>query len=712
MSLSSVVEEWRYRKSKKYKKCKDTSVRGMRGSTTTRAAATVAVSSRAVTARRKTTTTTTTTRRIVASRAKEKVDAADDGEAWTTCSTESFAFEGTRRLYGEEGFEALRAAHVVVVGLGGVGSWAVEALARSGVGALTLCDLDDVCETNINRQVVALRSTVGKMKADVMAARVLDVNPECEVRVVRDFVQGHNVEEILCAGVGAERFGVDKGDVQWRRPDYVLDAIDKESDKASIVAFCTRERIPLCVTGGAGGLDNLTGLRVEDLANTTFNRLLSMTRKTLRKEYSFPKEGNKGMFPGSNKGKRKAASKWGIKCVYAPENENVFKKAGTKGRGGIGCDGVGGSAVFVTGAIGFQAASEISLDLIRGKHKNIDGPAETGWRAKVWPKIAASSVAPSTKSASVPTEDEGKKGDEASSNDLNAPQDGDKNALVQDTSRGELKATAASLRDAQMLDASEIFDAHCHWHLDGEHAVVRELCSRLAGVAMTTTRPGDWAAATAVREGDDDLQVNVPIAFGVHPWWAHLEKNDKTEWMAKLRATVESTPNCVVGEIGLDKVAVPPDAEADYPNQLDCFRRQLDLATELRRPVVVHSVKATGDMTDIFRTAKELPPKIFMHSFGGSEEFLRQLTNMKKYGDRFYFGFSSVINLRSPKTQSVIRAVPDDKLLLESDLCDPTHAEDELRVMLAIIADIKSWSVRDAARITRENAEKFFSETR
>lgn len=685
-------------------------VRGMRGSktTTTRAVATRAVSSRAVPARR--TTTRTTTRRIVASRAKEKVDAdADADEAWTTCSTESFAFEGTRRLYGEEGFEALRAAHVVVVGLGGVGSWAVEALARSGVGALTLCDLDDVCETNINRQVVALRSTVGKMKADVMAARVLDVNPDCEVRVVRDFVQGHNVEEILRSGAGAERFGGDKGDAEWRRPDYVLDAIDKESDKASIVAFCTRERIPLCVTGGAGGLDNLTGLRVEDLANTTFNRLLSMTRKTLRKEYNFPKEGNTGMFPGSNKGKRKAASKWGIKCVYAPENENVFKKAGTKGRGGIGCDGVGGSAVFVTGAIGFQAASEISLDLIRGKHKKTDGPAETGWRSKVWPKMTAASVASTTKSASVPTENEGKKGDEAVGNDSNIAQDGDKNALEQDTSRGELKATAASLRDAQTLDAREIFDAHCHWHLDGEHAVVRALCSRLAGAAMTTTRPGDWPAATAVREGDDDLQVNVPIAFGVHPWWAHLEKNDKDEWMAKLKATVESTPNCVVGEIGLDKVAVPPDADADYPNQLDCFRRQLDLATELRRPVVVHSVKATGDMTEIFRTAEALPPKIFMHSFGGSEEFLRQLTKMKKYGDRFYFGFSSVINLRSPKTQSVIRTVPNDKLLLESDLCDPTRAEDELRVMLAIIADIKGWSVRDAARITRENAERFFS---
>ena len=98
-----------------------------------------------------------------------------------------------------------------------------------------------------------------------------------------------------------------------------------------------------------------------------------------------------------------------------------------------------------------------------------------------------------------------------------------------------------------------------------------------------------------------------------------------------------------------------------------------------------------------------------MHSFGGSEDFMKQLTKMKKFGDRFYYGFSSVINLRSPKTQGVIKAVPDDRLLLESDLCDPTCAEDELRTMLAIIADVKGWTVKEAARVTRENAIRFYS---
>jgi tRNA A37 threonylcarbamoyladenosine dehydratase/Tat protein secretion system quality control protein TatD with DNase activity len=585
-----------------------------------------------------------------------------------------FAFEGTARLYGDARYERLRAAHVLVVGLGGVGSWAVEALARTGVGRLTLIDLDAVCETNVNRQAEATVETIGAFKADAMMDRVRAINPDCDVRVVRDFVQRENVEEIL--GGAAREVG---GGV-----DYVLDAIDKEKDKAAIIAYCVSERIRICSTGGAGGVDSLSELRAEDLANVTFNRLLSSTRKTLRKRYAFPKEsGDGGSFPGANKGKRKSQGKWGVKCVYAPENDNTFKKAGTKGRGGIGCEGVGGSAVFVTGAIGFKAASEIVIDLVQdsmadGNSSNKQpSTATTGWRSRVWPPNDTSDTADD--SAQTPNEDSQK---------------------VIPGRQDELQPTTASLEAARALDSVEMFDAHCHWHLDGERKAIRKLCAKLAGAAMTTTRPGDWGAAQAVREGDDGLNVNVPIALGVHPWWAHLEKEGKDDWMRELRLNIESTPNSVVGEIGLDKVATPPDgSQPDYENQLDCFKRQLALATDVRRPVVVHSVKATGDMMDIFRNSAELPPRIFMHSFGGSEDFMKQLTKMKKFGDRFYYGFSSVINLRSPKTQGVIKAVPDDRLLLE----------DELRTMLAIIADVKGWTVKEAARVTRENAIRFYS---
>jgi len=650
------------------------------------------------------------------------VDDERDRDRELACArrpSSSFAFEGTARLYGETRFAALERAHVLVVGLGGCGSWAVEALARTGVGALTLADLDCVCETNVNRQVEATTRTVGAFKCDAMASRVLEINPQCRVRVIRDFVQGYNVEGIVERGDGVEVFGATtEDDETWTRPDYVLDAIDKESDKAAIAAYCVWARIPLCVTGGAGGVDHMKDVRADDLANSTFNRLLSTTRKTLRKEYAFPKEtGGGGSFPGANKGKRKVQGKWGIKCVYAPENENRFKTAGTKGRGGIGCDGVGGSAVFVTGAIGFKAASEIVLDLMdetRSKTK-VDGPASSGWRSRVWPKTprtrsnAVDAACESARKTGVV--DDARANDEAKDDEKThepTKEQTDDSSDVVDDERGDIRPTTANAAAARELDASEMYDAHCHWHLDGDHATVRRLCSRLAGAGMTTTRPGDWAAARAIRIGDDDLSVNVPIAFGVHPWWAHLEKDEKDAWMAELRRQIESTPHSVIGEIGLDRVATPPDAAPDYENQLDCFEKQFALAIELDRPVVVHSVKATKDMSDIFRLSPELPPRIFMHSFGGSEDFLRQLVKMKKVGTRFYFGFSSVINLRSPKTRAVIRAVPDNRLLLESDLCDPTRAEEELRTMLAIIADIKGWSVRDAARITRENAQRFF----
>ena len=297
--------------------------------------------------------------------------AADDASCSLSADASSFRFEGTRRLYGDARFDALTNAHVVVLGLGGVGSWAAEALARSGVGALTLVDLDFVCVTNVNRQVLAADSSVGDAKAEVMRARVLDINPACDVRVVTDFVTEHNVEAVLgIAGAGS-----------GRPVDHVLDAVDGENDKAAVVACCVHHRIPVLVTGGAGGIDTMHDIVVEDLANATFNRLLQRVRRLLRREYAFPK-GGEGAFPGKKKNKKDG--KFGVSAVYARENANHFRALpGTKGRGGIGCDGVGGSAVFVTGALGFKAASHIALRLMEaaedGAEKG-DEKAETAGR--------------------------------------------------------------------------------------------------------------------------------------------------------------------------------------------------------------------------------------------------------------------------------------------------------------------------------------------
>ena len=172
----------------------------------------------------------------------------------------------------------------------------------------------------------------------------------------------------------------------------------------------------------------------------------------------------------------------------------------------------------------------------------------------------------------------------------------------------------------------------------------------------------------------------------------------------------------MVGEIGLDRVAVPLDEvtgertgePVDYANQLKCFNAQMDIASELRRPAVVHCVKAYGDAGDAFRARSTFPPKILMHSYGGTAAFLEGLVRMKKWGPRFYFGFSSVVNLRSPKTRDVIRSVPADRLVIESDLTSSRGAEEALRAMLAAVAECRGWTPEETARVTRENALRFY----
>ena len=154
-------------------------------------------------------------------------------------------FGGTARLYGENALQLFAQSHVCVVGIGGVGSWAAEALARTGIGAITLIDMDDVCVTNTNRQIHALRDNVGLAKAEVMAERIRQINPECRVNVVDDFVTPDNVAEYMNAGFS-----------------YVIDAIDSVRPKAALIAYCRRNKIPLVTTGGAGGQIDPTQIQV------------------------------------------------------------------------------------------------------------------------------------------------------------------------------------------------------------------------------------------------------------------------------------------------------------------------------------------------------------------------------------------------------------------------------------------------------------------
>ena len=245
-------------------------------------------------------------------------------------------FNGIARLFGTDGLRSLRRAHVCVVGIGGVGSWAVEALARSGVGALTLVDLDDVCVSNVNRQIHALNGNVGRAKVEVMAERVRGINPDCRVEARTEFFTESTADALLDKGFS-----------------HVIDAIDGVTNKTLLLARCVGNDIPVIACGAAGGRRDATALRIADLSAVSNDRLLSEVRRRLRKEHGFPAHGKE----------------MGVDCVYSPEPPVFPQKDGsvcaarpaTEEREGsrLNCDWGLGSATFVTGAFGFAAAGYV-----------------------------------------------------------------------------------------------------------------------------------------------------------------------------------------------------------------------------------------------------------------------------------------------------------------------------------------------------------------
>jgi tRNA threonylcarbamoyladenosine dehydratase len=242
-------------------------------------------------------------------------------------------FEGVRRLYGAQGAERLRRAHVCAIGLGGVGSWAVEALARCGIGQFTLIDFDDVCVSNMNRQLPALSSTVGQLKVAVMKARVLEINPECQLQAREEFFTKGNADEIL-----QERF------------DCVLDAIDSVASKCLLIAKAKAAGVPIVTAGGSGGRKDPTQLRVADLGEATHDRLLQRVRKVLRKDHGFQK-GKELLFR--------------VRCVYSPEEATLPEGESCEAGEARNCNKYG-TVSFVTGAFGLALAGCVVEEVLRG----------------------------------------------------------------------------------------------------------------------------------------------------------------------------------------------------------------------------------------------------------------------------------------------------------------------------------------------------------
>ena len=254
-------------------------------------------------------------------------------------------FAGVDRLYGRGAVEHLSRMRVAVVGLGGVGSWLVEALARSAVGTIELIDADDLCVSNTNRQLPALAGQYGRSKAEAMAERCRAINPAIDARPVQSFLTGSNLEELLGS-----------------RPDLVVDACDSFRTKVEAIAWCRRRKQPVITVGSAGGRTDPTLVRVRDLSRTEHDAMLALVRKKLRGEFAFPKNPQRY---------------FGVPAVYSLENVKYPQPDGTVCgvRPQLGADaalkldcGAGlGAATHITGTFAFAAAGKALEMLLKSR---------------------------------------------------------------------------------------------------------------------------------------------------------------------------------------------------------------------------------------------------------------------------------------------------------------------------------------------------------
>lgn len=254
-------------------------------------------------------------------------------------------FGGVARLYGAAGLATFQKAHVCVVGVGGVGSWVVEALARTAIGSITMIDLDNVAESNVNRQIQAHTETLGKAKVLALAERIALINPTCKVYQVEDFVEPGNLDQLI----GAAGF------------DYVVDAIDSVKAKTALIAYCRDQKIPLITIGAAGGQTDPSKIEIRDLSRTEQEPLLALVRKRLRQNFGFP---------------RGSKNKFGIDAVFSMETLTMPETAevcevpsstdgiaegegmATTGISGLNCAGFG-SSIVVTASFGLAAAAHV-----------------------------------------------------------------------------------------------------------------------------------------------------------------------------------------------------------------------------------------------------------------------------------------------------------------------------------------------------------------
>jgi len=245
-------------------------------------------------------------------------------------------FGGIQRLYGKAKAQIIPELHICVVGIGGVGSWVVEALARSGVGHITLIDHDDIALSNMNRQIHTLDQTINQSKVIAMQQRVLQINPLCRCHAIDDLLTENNLSKYFTKDT-EEKY------------DYVIDAIDSVKHKSALIYYCKRNKIAIITTGGAGGLLNPTAVEICDLSKTFNDPLAAKVRSQLRSQYRFT---------------RNPQSRFGVECVFSSEQQVYPQADGSVGQEKPGVKGVSldcnfgyGSSSCVTSVFGFSAAA-------------------------------------------------------------------------------------------------------------------------------------------------------------------------------------------------------------------------------------------------------------------------------------------------------------------------------------------------------------------
>ena len=244
-------------------------------------------------------------------------------------------FQGIEKLYGLQATKQIRNSHVCVIGIGGVGSWAAECLARSNIGELTLIDLDHIAESNINRQIHALSSTLGKAKIEAMGERISSINPHCQLNLIDDHLSPENIPALI-----------------HKNFHFIVDCIDQFRIKAELIHYCKSNKIRIITTGGAGGRVDPLHIKIADLSRAEGDALLAKTRKELRQNHGFP---------------RNLKRRFDIACVYSTESQRFptsdnrisTTKSECTSIGGLNCANGFGSLSAVTASFGMIAAAHV-----------------------------------------------------------------------------------------------------------------------------------------------------------------------------------------------------------------------------------------------------------------------------------------------------------------------------------------------------------------